>query len=134
MKKNKTEWSCISNCGACCRLDPTERSEAIEVLNPRQREEYMKLVGTNGWCIHYDTGGKKCRIYKERPDFCRVSNLFDFFAVEAPQQAEFAIKCCTEQIRSTYGPRSRVMSRYSMKIRKSNTDGKERRKKQRRWQ
>jgi Fe-S-cluster containining protein len=37
------------------------------------------MVGADGWCIHFDTGGRRCRIYDQRPDFCRVENLMSLF-------------------------------------------------------
>jgi hypothetical protein len=37
------------------------------------------MVGADGWCIHFDTGGRRCRIYHQRPDFCRVENLMSLF-------------------------------------------------------
>lgn len=44
------------------------------------------MVGEDGWCIHFDTGGRRCRIYDTRPDFCRVENLVALFA--APGASE----------------------------------------------
>lgn len=87
-------WHCISGCGACCRLDPAERSEDLAALTPAQQRTYLALVGPDGWCIHFDTGGRRCRIYAERPDFCRVENLWSLFGApdadraEAPQQPQ----------------------------------------------
>ena len=75
-------WQCIPGCGACCRLDPELRPEAVEALSPEQRQRYLALVGPDGWCIHFDTGGRRCRIYAERPDFCRVENLLSLFGHE----------------------------------------------------
>ena len=49
------------HCGACCRLCP-ERSEALAALNDEQRRQYLSMVGEDGWCIHYDSGGRRCRI------------------------------------------------------------------------
>ena len=76
---SRQHWQCISGCGACCRLDPSERGEAIAALDAHQRELYLSMVGADGWCIHFDTGGRRCRIYHQRPDFCRVENLMSLF-------------------------------------------------------
>ena len=145
-------WHCIAGCGACCRLDPALREDALAALDAEQRQAYLALVGPDGWCIHYDTGGRRCRVYSERPDFCRVSNLVALFAPElrseghpAPtpvaldadadanadandaaegsagwSEAEhaLAIACCTQQIRSEYGGRGRVMRRFQRAIRR----------------
>jgi hypothetical protein len=80
----RQHWQCISGCGACCRLDPEERGEAIEALDADQRELYLSMVGSDGWCIHFDTGGRRCRIYDQRPDFCRVENLMTLFGSRDP--------------------------------------------------
>ena len=80
----RQHWQCISGCGACCRLDPEERGEAIEALDADQRELYLSMVGPDGWCIHFDTGGRRCRIYDQRPYFCRVENLMTLFGSRDP--------------------------------------------------
>jgi Fe-S-cluster containining protein len=73
-------WRCISGCGACCRLDPALRGEDLDCLDAEQRRTYLSMVGEDGWCIHFDTGSRRCRIYDARPDFCRVENLVALFA------------------------------------------------------
>jgi Fe-S-cluster containining protein len=121
-------WSCIEGCGACCRLDPDLRQDALAALSVEQRQTYLALVGPDGWCLHFDTGRRRCRIYDERPDFCRVSNLLSLFApgmeggeepdrwpVEAHQ---LAVACCEQQIRSEYGGRGRVMRRFQRATRR----------------
>jgi len=116
-------WTCISGCGACCRLDPDRRPEALDALNPEQRQLYLSMVGDDGWCRHYDTGGRRCRIYADRPDFCRVSNLVTLFAGSSDAGADtLAIRCCTEQIRSEYGGRGRVMRRFVRALRRQPPD------------
>ncbi|MCP9774414.1 YkgJ family cysteine cluster protein [Cyanobium sp. WAJ14-Wanaka] len=113
-------WQCISQCGACCRLDPSQRPEALDALEPGQRELYLSMVGADGWCIHYNSGARSCGIYEQRPDFCRVSNLVNLFG--APDQTsngnDLAIACCKQQIRSEYGGRGRVMKRFLQAIRR----------------
>ena len=112
MSKDQTRWICIQHCGACCRLAPDERSDALEALSEEQQRLYLSMVGPDGWCIHYDTGGQRCRIYDDRPDFCRVSGMGQLFGVNDDDLDAFAIACCTQQIRSTYGGRSDVMRRF----------------------
>ena len=84
-----SRWRCISGCGACCRLDPELRGDALAALSAEQRALYLSLVGPDGWCIHFDTGGRRCRIYSDRPDFCRVENLVALFggggAAQSPE-------------------------------------------------
>ena len=109
-------WTCIHHCGACCRLAPEERQEALDALTEEQRETYLGMVGEDGWCKHYDSGGRRCRIYAERPDFCRVSSLADLFDVPAEDTDAFAIACCNQQIRSLYGGRSSEMRRFTRAV------------------
>jgi Fe-S-cluster containining protein len=111
-------WRCISGCGACCRLDPALRGEALLALDPDQRRRYLELVGPDGWCLHFDTGARRCRIYDNRPDFCRVENLMRLFGAEGEEADALAIRCCTEQIRSEWGGRGRVMRRFQRAHRK----------------
>ena len=110
-------WRCLHQCGACCRLAPEERPEALEVLDDAQRQLYLEMAGADGWCRHYDSGGRRCRIYEERPDFCRVSNLAALFAVEASDAEAFAIACCRQQIRSVYGGRSLELRKFNRLLR-----------------
>ena len=110
-------WRCISGCGSCCRLDPGERNEALEALTPEQQEQYLSMVGPDGWCIHFDTGSSTCRIYEERPMFCRVENLARLFHVPQQEANDFAIACCRQQIRSEHGGRGMVMKRFEQAIR-----------------
>ena len=66
MSRETPQWSCIKHCGACCRLAPEERADALAALNEEQQRTYLAMVGPDGWCIHYDTGSQRCTIYEER--------------------------------------------------------------------
>ena len=116
MARAQPTWTCIHQCGACCRLAPEERPEALEALSEEQRATYLSMVGEDGWCRHYDSGARRCRIYEERPDFCRVSSLAELFEVPAEDADAFAIACCNQQIRSLYGGRSRELRRFKRSI------------------
>jgi len=113
-RNDQAQWRCISGCGACCRLDPALRQEAIDALSAEQQERYLAMVGPDGWCIHFNTGSRSCRIYADRPDFCNVANLVALFGTETDPGAgdRLAIACCTQQIRSEYGGRGRVLRRF----------------------
>ena len=111
MTKN-TNWSCISNCGACCKLSPEERQEAISVLSPQNRKLYLSLVAEDGWCRFYNKKNRNCTIYDERPIFCNVGNISSIFGISENNTDSFAISCCKDHIRHKYGPRSRVMKRF----------------------
>ena len=68
-------WTCIENCGACCKLDLNEISDLADKIN----KEYITLIDSmtsnDGWCKNLDRENKKCLIYETRPHFCRVSEL-----------------------------------------------------------
>ena len=110
-------WQCISGCGACCHLDPSDRPDLADYLTPDELRKYLSMVGSDGWCIHFDTGSRRCRIYASRPDFCRVDQLAELFDVEPAEQSDFAIACCRDQIRVEYGGRSQESKRFERAIR-----------------
>ncbi|WP_216903495.1 YkgJ family cysteine cluster protein [Synechococcus sp. CCY 9618] len=110
-------WQCISGCGSCCRLDPALRGDAIEALDADQRQRYLAMVGADGWCIHFDTGSRRCRVYDDRPDFCRVDQLVNLFGHPGDDPDVLAIASCKQQIRAELGGRDKVMHRFLRTIR-----------------
>ncbi|KGG12440.1 MULTISPECIES: YkgJ family cysteine cluster protein [Prochlorococcus] len=120
MKPKAHKWSCIANCGACCRLAPEERSEAVQALSTAEEEEYFRMVGNDGWCRHYDKANRKCTIYDERPSFCKVENFSKFFELNQYTTDYLAIKSCKENIRSIYGGKSTVLKRFQRNLDKTN--------------
>ncbi len=116
MSKRKQKWQCITGCGACCRLSPAERPEAIEALSAEQKKIYLQMVNNNGWCNYYDTGKQCCKIYAERPDFCNVLTLSTLFEVPNEEFDSFLISCCRQQIRSRYGGKSKVLRRFNKSV------------------
>ncbi|MBD2580535.1 YkgJ family cysteine cluster protein [Oscillatoria sp. FACHB-1406] len=117
-------WCCVKNCGACCYLDPSERPELDDYLDPEALALYLSMVAEDGWCVHFDPQTRECRIYDERPEFCRVrpDTFKQMFDVEEDEFEEFAIACCIEQIEDLYGEDSPEMQRYqeSVDFRSSN--------------
>jgi uncharacterized protein len=111
-------WRCVQHCGACCYLEPTERPDLEGFLSPEEVEQYLSLVGEDGWCINYDHTSRQCRIYTERPRFCRVEpDVFrDMFAIEPEELSDFAIACCREHIEDLYGEISEEMQRFEQGI------------------
>lgn len=109
------KWQCISNCGACCNLTPEDRPNLAKYLSSEELELYMSMVGEDGWCINYDHDIRECRIYRERPRFCRVQpDIFgDMYGVEVTEFNEFAIACCQQQISGVYGRDSDELERYN---------------------
>ena len=116
MKLGKAIWSCISDCGACCRLSPEERTEALEVLNQSQLKQYMKMVGKDGWCRYLDKTTKKCTIYEKRPDFCHAKNISSLFTSKGTSTNELLIKSCKQHIRYVYGGKSVKLKKYQKSI------------------
>ena len=111
-------WHCVKHCGACCHLDPTDRPDLDQYLSPPDLALYLSLVGEDGWCIHYDAQKRECRIYAERPRFCRVeAEVFqDLYDIQPDELNEFAIDCCREQIEGVYGDRSLEMLRFDQAV------------------
>ena len=111
-------WQCVKNCGACCNLTPSDRPELADYLSPEQLEIYQGLVGPDGWCINYDVEQRLCKIYEQRPSFCRVqADTFEqMFGIDSSELDDFAIDCCQDQIGGVYGPASQEMERFATAI------------------
>jgi uncharacterized protein len=111
-------WQCVKQCGACCHLDPSERPDLEDYLPPQELELYLSLVGEDGWCIHFDPDHRVCRIYADRPRFCRVQvDVFqDLYGIEPDELDEFAIDCCQQQIEGVYGDPSPEMERFAQTV------------------
>lgn len=111
-------WHCVKHCGACCNLDPADRPELEDYLTPEELELYLSLVGEDGWCINFDQDTRECRIYEDRPRFCRVEadTFYDMFGVEPEDLNDFAIECCQQQIEAVYGDRSLEMIRFDQAV------------------
>jgi len=107
-------WRCVKQCGACCNLEPAERPDIEDYLSPEELELYLSMVGEDGWCINYDRVTRECRIYSERPRFCRVEPAIfqDMYGIFPEELNAFAIECCQQQISGVYGDRSLEMLRF----------------------
>ena len=33
---------------------------------------YTSMIGTDDWCIHFDKENRQCKVYEDRPQFCKV--------------------------------------------------------------
>ncbi len=108
----KLTWKCTENCGACCKLSPEEREDAISVLSNKDQDLFISMVANDGWCKFYDKSRRKCSIYNERPSFCNVRNLVKLFNISKDDFDKFAIKCCKQHIKHIYGGRSMEMKRF----------------------
>lgn len=107
-------WTCVKQCGACCHLDPAERPDLETYLGPTDLAHYLSLVGADGWCLNYDQIRRECRIYADRPWFCRVepASFNALYGVSAEALNDFAVDCCEQQIEAVYGDDSDEMARF----------------------
>ena len=111
-------WSCIENCGACCRFDLDERDDLSSILSPNDMALINSLTTKEGWCKYFDKSNKKCKIYKSRPHFCRVNEFSTSFKGYLQNGDKFLIDCCKEQIFSFYGSKSKQMKAFKKAIKK----------------
>ena len=76
------------------------------------------MVGEDGWCINFDRDNRRCKIYSDRPWFCRedAKTFEEMFAIPESEMDEFAIECCFEQIGTVYGDSSSEMNRYREEV------------------
>ncbi|WAL60057.1 YkgJ family cysteine cluster protein [Thermocoleostomius sinensis] len=111
-------WQCVKQCGACCHLDPIDRPDLDHYLTPAELEQYLSLVGKDGWCIHFNAETRQCNIYFDRPRFCRVeTEVFkDLYDIEPEELNDFAIDCCRQQIEGVYGDRSLELLRFDRAV------------------
>ncbi len=111
-------WQCVKQCGACCYLDLGERPDLEEYLSPEELKLYLSLIGEDGWCVNFDHSARECRIYPERPRFCRVQpDVFkDLYDVEPEELNDFAVDCCREHIEDMYGDGSLEMIRFNQAV------------------
>ena len=111
-------WQCVKNCGACCQLDPGDRPDLASYLSPAELQHYLSLVGADGWCINFDPAARECRIYDQRPRFCRVAPevFHDLYGIEPTDLNDFAIDCCRQQIDGVYGDRSLESIRFEQAV------------------
>lgn len=111
-------WQCVKQCGACCQLDPGDRPDLEDYLSTDELALYLSLIGPDGWCIHFDPEHRECRIYPDRPSFCRVEteSFGRMFGVEPEELNDFAIECCRQQIEGVYGDRSLELMRFNRAV------------------
>ena len=109
-------WSCIENCGACCRFDLTERDNLSRVLNSNDIALINSMTSNDGWCKYFDKSSKKCKIYETRPHFCRVNEFSKSFKGFLQNGDEFLINCCTQHISSIYGIKSNQMKNFKKAV------------------
>ncbi|NJK35480.1 MAG: YkgJ family cysteine cluster protein [Oscillatoriales cyanobacterium SM2_2_1] len=111
-------WQCMEQCGACCHLAPQDRPDLATYLTVAELNQYLQMVGTDGWCVHFEPLTRRCGIYNHRPEFCRVTadTFHRLFGISAEELNDFAIDCCREQIGAVYGENSLEGRRYERAI------------------
>ena len=111
-------WSCIENCGACCKFDLTERDDLTTKLSTQDMALINSMTSKDGWCKYLDKKNKKCLIYETRPKFCRVNEFSISFKEYLNNGDKFLIDCCKQHISSIYGSRSSQMQEFKKNISK----------------
>ena len=111
-------WSCIKNCGACCHLELSERSELKRVLSRKDIALINSMTCKDGWCKYFDKSKRECMIYESRPYFCRVSDFSKAFKGYLKNGDKFLIDCCTQHISSIYGKKSEQMKAFKTAVQK----------------
>ena len=111
-------WQCVTGCGACCNLDPDDRPDLEDYLTPDEVTHYLSLVGEERWCINFTHNTRQCNVYKQRPDFCRVTprTFKKMYRIKSKEFNDFAIKCCQQQITGVYGENSLEMEHYNQEV------------------
>jgi len=109
-------WTCIENCGACCKFDLNERSDLANKLNKEDIALIDLMTAKDGWCKNLDRENKKCLIYETRPNFCRVSEFSTSFKGYLKYGDKFLIDCCKQHISSIYGSQSKEMKTFRIAV------------------
>ncbi len=76
------------------------------------------MVGEGGWCVNFDHTTRECRIYSDRPGFCRVEpeEFQHLYGIQPLELNDFAIECCRQQIEGVYGDRTLEMLRFNRAV------------------
>ena len=109
-------WTCIENCGACCKFDLNERSNLTNKLNKEDIALINSMTARDCWCKNLDRKNKKCLIYESRPHFCRVSEFSTSFKGYLKSGDKFLIDCCKQHISSNYGYQSKEMKSFRIAV------------------
>tara|TARA_B100000965_G_C19460784_1_gene699612 strand:- start:676 stop:1023 length:348 start_codon:yes stop_codon:yes gene_type:complete len=111
-------WSCIENCGACCRFDLAERDGLQEILSNKDIALINSMTNKDGWCKYFDKSKRNCTIYDSRPHFCRVNEFSTSFKGYLKNGDKFLIDCCKQHISSIYGRKSKQMKIFKSTVSK----------------
>ena len=109
-------WTCVENCGACCKFNLNERIDLSDKLKKEDIDLINSMVDKDGWCKNLDRENKKCLIYEKRPYFCRVNEFSTAFKGYAKYGDKFLIECCKQHISSNYGYKSKEMKTFKLAV------------------
>ena len=109
-------WTCIENCGACCKFNLNEMSDLDDKLNNDDIALIKSMTAKDGLCKNLDRENKKCLIYETRPHFCRVNQFTIGFKGYLKYGDKFLIDCCKQHISSNYGSKSKEMKKFKMAV------------------
>jgi len=109
-------WTCIENCGACCKFDLNERSDLANKLNKEDIALINSMTAKDGRSKNLDRENKKCLIYETRPHFCRVSEFSTSVKGYLNSGDKFLIDCCKQHISSNYGYQSKEMRTFKIAV------------------
>lgn len=114
-KQSNVKWKCMSDCGACCKLDDFDEPVLREMLkDEKDVVEYLDMISPNGWCKWFDSFSRKCTRYDSRPRFCRATpEVFQqMYDVPVDEFDSFAMSCCDFHIGNSFGEQSQEFLRY----------------------
>jgi len=109
-------WTCIEKCGACCHIDLKYRENLTKILSQEDIKLIKSMTKEDGWCKYLDKKNMKCKIYDNRPHFCKVNIFSNNFKEYKKKGDKFLINCCKEHISSIYGNKSEEMKRFKKEI------------------
>ena len=109
-------WTCIENCGACCKFDLNERSDLADKLNKDDIALIKFVTAKEGWCKNLDRENKKSLIFETRLHFCQVSEFSSAFKGYLRSGDKFLIDCCKQHISSNYGYQSKEMKTFRIAV------------------
>ncbi|KAI5074133.1 hypothetical protein GOP47_0010094 [Adiantum capillus-veneris] len=76
------------------------------------------MIGKDGWCKNFDKASRTCKIYEDRPRFCRVEPevLKDLFDIPEHKVDKEACSLCRDSISDVYGCKSRELKNFERLI------------------
>ncbi|KAK1400088.1 Retinoic acid-induced 3 [Heracleum sosnowskyi] len=119
--KKEPVWQCVKSCGACCKLDkgPSFPSPDEIFDDPSDIELFRSMIGPDGWCVHFEMSSRTCKIYADRPYFCRVEpDIFEqLYGIEKKKFNKEACSSCVDTIKAIYGSQSKELDNFNHTIR-----------------